>query len=125
MREVDKESGASSGKITGSQTGSGGEKEQMASYILTASLSYALSPKGASRPKYATVVLDEAFSKSSQSAATKIIEALKQFGLHPLFVTPNKEMSLLKSNTASAILIHQATITSLKWRELDEIEAKR
>lgn len=125
VREIDRETGNPSGKIMGSQTGSGGEKEQMASYILTASLSYALSPKGASRPKYATIILDEAFSKSSQSAASKIIHALKEFGLHPLFVTPNKEMSLLKSNTASAILVHQATLTSLKWKELDEIYETR
>lgn len=123
-REVDQESLQISGKIKGSQTGSGGEKEQMASYILTASLSYALSPKGASRPKYATIVLDEAFSKSSKSAASKIIHALREFGLHPLFVTPNKEMSLLRANTASAILVHRATLTSLTWQELDEIHQK-
>jgi len=125
VREVDRETGNTSGKILGSQTGSGGEKEQMASYILTASLSYALSPKGASQPKYATIVLDEAFSKSSHSAASKIITALKEFGLHPLFVTPNKEMSLLKANTASAILVHRATLTSLKWEELDQIHKRR
>ncbi|MDB9741421.1 hypothetical protein OAB00_01060 [Akkermansiaceae bacterium] len=125
VREVERESGKMSDKISGSQTGSGGEKEQMASYILTASLSYALCPKGASRPKYATIVLDEAFSKSSQSAASKIIQALREFGLHPLFVTPNKEMSLLKANTSSAILVHQARLCSLSWTELDQMQTKQ
>ncbi len=124
VREVERGTNRMSDKIAGSQTGSGGEKEQMASYILTASLSYALCPKGATRPKYATIVLDEAFSKSSQSAASKIIQALREFGLHPLFVTPNKEMSLLKANTASAILVHQAKLCSLSWSELDEIYQK-
>lgn len=121
--EVDRATGRSSGARKGSQTGSGGEKEMMASYILTASLSYALCPAGATTPRYATIVLDEAFSKSSPAAAARIIEALRAFGLHPLFVTPNKEISLLKSHTRSAVLVHnknqRATLTSLTWEEID------
>ncbi|WP_454733424.1 MULTISPECIES: ATP-binding protein [Cupriavidus] len=114
---------------TGSQGGSGGEKEIIASYILTASLSYALCPNGSSRPLFGTIVLDEAFSKSSQAVAGRIISALREFGLHPLFVTPNKEMRLLRAHTRSAILIHrrgqQATMTSLSWEELDEVARVR
>jgi uncharacterized protein YPO0396 len=122
--EVDRATGRSSGARKGSQTGSGGEKEMMASYILTASLSYALCPVGAAVPRYATIVLDEAFSKSSPAAAARIIEALRAFGLHPLFVTPNKEISLLKSHTRSAVLVHnknkRASLTSLTWEEIEE-----
>jgi uncharacterized protein YPO0396 len=121
--EVDRTTGHNSGGRKGSQTGSGGEKEMMASYILTASLSYALCPVGASSPRYASIVLDEAFSKSSPVAAARIIEALRAFGLHPLFVTPNKEIALLKSHTRSAILVHnknkRATLTSLSWEEIE------
>lgn len=121
--EVDRATGLSSGGRKGSQTGSGGEKEMMASYILTASLSYALCPVGASMPRYASIVLDEAFSKSSPAAAARIIEALRAFGLHPLFVTPNKEIALLKSHTRSAILVHnknkRATLTTLSWEEIE------
>lgn len=122
--EVERLTGHSSGARKGSQTGSGGEKEMMASYILTASLSYALCPAGATVPRYASIVLDEAFSKSSPAAAARIIEALRAFGLHPLFVTPNKEIALLKSHTRSAILVHnknqRATLTSLTWEEIEE-----
>lgn len=107
---------------TGSQGGSGGEKEIIASYILTASLSYALCPNDAKHPLFGSIVLDEAFSKSSQAVAGRIISALREFGLHPLFVTPNKEMRLLRTHTRSAILIHRkgafATMTSLSWQEL-------
>jgi uncharacterized protein YPO0396 len=121
--EVDRGTGRTSGARKGSQTGSGGEKEMMASYILTASLSYALCPDGATRPRYASIVLDEAFSKSSPAAASRIIEALRAFGLHPLFVTPNKEIALLKAHTRSAILVHnknkRATLTSLTWEEIE------
>jgi len=106
----------------GSQGGSGGEKEIIASYILTASLSYALCPPGALRPLFGTIVLDEAFSKSSQAVAGRIVSALREFGLHPLFVTPNKEMQLLRTHTRSAVLIHrkgrEATTTSMSWEAL-------
>jgi uncharacterized protein YPO0396 len=109
-------------KRTGSQGGSGGEKEIIASYVLTASLSYALCPPDRPRPLFATVVLDEAFSKSSHAVAGRIIRALAEFGLHPLFVTPNKELRLLREHTRSAIVVHrrgsQATVTSLTWEEL-------
>ncbi len=108
---------------TGSQGGSGGEKEIIASYVLTASLSYALCPESSHMPLFGTIVLDEAFSKSSQAVAGRIISALAAFGLHPLFVTPNKELLLLRRHTRSAILIHrrgqQATMTSMSWEELE------
>ncbi len=109
---------------TGSKGGSGGEKEIIASFILTASLSYALCPKDRSIPLFGTVILDEAFSKSSQAVAARIIFALRQFGLNPLFVTPNKEMRLLREHTSSAVLVHrnqkQSMVLSLSWQEIDQ-----
>ncbi|MEE8058161.1 MAG: SbcC/MukB-like Walker B domain-containing protein [Pseudomonadales bacterium] len=109
---------------TSSQGGSGGEKEIIASYILTASLSYALCPDGSSLPLFGTIILDEAFSKSSQAVAGRIISALREFGLHPLFVTPNKEIKLLRTHTRSAVLIHnknmRATMTCLSWEALEK-----
>jgi uncharacterized protein YPO0396 len=115
---------------TGSQGGSGGEKEIIASYILTASLSYALCPDGMARPLFGTIVLDEAFSKSSQAVAGRIISALQEFGLHPLFVTPNKEMRLLRNHTRSAILVHhrkglRASLTFMSWEALENIAQKK
>lgn len=123
--EVDRQTGATSPPRTGSQSGSGGEKELMASHILTASLSYALCPTAATRPLYATVVLDEAFSKSSPSAASRIIEALKIFCLHPIFVTPNKEIGLLKQHTRRVICVQrpgkQATLASISWEVFNDL----
>ncbi len=120
---LERESGQMLERRTGSQGGSGGEKEIIASYVLTASLSYALCPSGASRPVFGTIVLDEAFSKSSQAVAARIIQALREFGLHALFVTPNKEVRLLRNHTRSAVVVHrrgaQATLASLRWEEID------
>ena len=121
--EVDRHTGDRSPPRTGSQSGSGGEKELMASHILTASLSYALCPAESNCPLYATVILDEAFSKSSPSAAGRIIEALRIFQLHPVFVTPNKEIGLLKEHTRRVICVQrpkkEATLVSISWEMLE------
>lgn len=113
---------------TSSQGGSGGEKEIIASYVLTASLSYALCPAGASLPLFGTIVLDEAFSRSSQVVAGRIIAALSEFGLHAVFVTPNKEMRLLRNHTRSAIIVHRrgqtSTLVTMSWQALED-ERKR
>jgi uncharacterized protein YPO0396 len=123
--EVDRQTGDRSPPRSGSQSGSGGEKELMASHILTASLSYALCPDQANRPIYCTVILDEAFSKSSASAASRIIEALRIFGLHPIFVTPNKEIGLLKRHTRKVICVQrpgkEASMVSISWEKLEEL----
>jgi uncharacterized protein YPO0396 len=127
--EVDRKTGDQSPRRSGSQSGSGGEKELMASHILTASLSYALCPAGANRPLYGTVVLDEAFSKSSQSAATRIVEALRIFGLHPIFVTPNKEIGLLKRHTRRVICVQRpkkrSSLASISWEKLEGLARLR
>lgn len=121
---IERDTGTEYSRQTGSKSGSGGEKEIITSFILTASLSYALCPKNRTTPLFGTVILDEAFSKSSQAVAARIISALREFGLHPLFVTPNKEMRLLRNHTSSAVLVHrrqqQSTALSLSWQEIDK-----
>ncbi len=126
---IDRQSGSVIETRTGSQGGSGGEKEIIASYVLTASLSYALCPDGSSRPLFGTIVLDEAFSRSSHAVAGRIIAALREFGLHAVFITPNKEMRLLRHHTRSAIVVHrrgvESSLVSLSWEALDEHHQQR
>ncbi len=114
---------------SGSQGGSGGEKEIIASYVLTASLSYALCPDGSPRPLFGTIVLDEAFSRSSNAVAGRIIAALKEFHLHALFITPNKEMRLLRKHTRSAVVVHRrgtaSSLTPISWQALDTARESR
>ena len=90
---------------------------------------YALCPTGASRPLYGTVILDEAFSKSSPSAASRIIDALRIFCLHPIFVTPNKEIGLLKQHTRKVICVQrpgkESSLASITWEKLDELASRK
>ncbi|WP_346350735.1 ATP-binding protein [Oceanimonas sp. AH20CE76] len=126
---IERATGKTQSTFKGSQSGSGGEKEIIASYVLTASLSYALCPDGASQPLFGTIVLDEAFSRSSHTVAGRIIAALKEFGLHALFITPNKEMRLLRNHTRSAIVVHRrglaSSLITLSWQELDAKKPQR
>lgn len=126
---MDRHSGEVIESRTGSQGGSGGEKEIIASYVLTASLSYALCPKGSSHPLFGTIILDEAFSRSSHAVAGRIIAALREFGLHAVFITPNKEMRLLRHHTRSAIVVHRrgqnSNMVSLSWEELEKQYQRR
>jgi len=65
----------------------------------------------------------------SDAVTSRIISALTEFGLHPLFVTPNKELRRLRDHTRSAILVHrrgsQAILPSLRWEELEEHARQR
>lgn len=114
---------------TDSKGDSGGEKEIITSYILIASLRYALTPRQSSYPIFATVILDEAFSRTSQAVAGRIVSTLREFGLHALFVTPNKELRLLRQHTRSAIVVHRkqqhSSLLNLSWEELDAQAQKR
>lgn len=51
------------------------------------------------------------------------MKAIHAFGLHPLFVTPNKEMRLLREHTQSAVLVHRndkwATLSNWSWEKID------
>ena len=124
--KVERDTGKASSARTGSQGGSGGEKELMSSHILTASLSYALCPSGASRPLYGTIILDEALSKTSEARARLIADALTVFGLYPVFVTPNKEISLLKKHTRRAICVQNSgngsSLATISWEKLTELQ---
>lgn len=126
---IERETGSVIETRTGSQGGSGGEKEIIASYVLTASLSYALCPDGRTKPLFGTIILDEAFSRSSHVVAGRIIAALREFGLHAVFITPNKEMRLLRHHTRSAIVVHRrgpdSSLVSLSWEDLNEHHQQR
>ncbi|OOZ40284.1 hypothetical protein BOW53_08225 [Solemya pervernicosa gill symbiont] len=57
------------------------------------------------------------------TVAEGIVAALRQFGLSPLFITPNKEMSLLRKNSNSAVVIFnknkQSRAATLTWEQID------
>ncbi|MNN82338.1 hypothetical protein D3C81_1992640 [compost metagenome] len=61
--------------------------------------------------------------------AARIIAALHEFGLHAIFITPNKELRLLRLHTRSAIVVHkkdgQSTLVSMSWEALEKYHQAR
>ena len=124
ITKIDNESKEIIERKSGSKSGSGGEKEIIASYILVASLSYTLCSQNNNCPLFSTIVLDEAFSKTSPVRASRIVSAINEFQLQPLFITPNKELRLLRNHTRMAIVVHRknsyATLMAFTWKQLDQ-----
>ena len=64
--------------------------------------------------------------KPPKPRARLIADALKVFGLYPVFVTPNKEISLLKKHTRRAICVQKGTggssLATISWEKLAELQ---
>ena len=121
---MDRQSGNVIESRTGSQGGSGGEKRDYCVLRADRITELRAMSRRSRYPLFGTIVLDEAFSRSSHAVAGRIIAALREFGLHAVFITPNKEMRLLRDHTRSAIVVHRrgqdSNMASLSWEELEQ-----
>lgn len=63
--------------------------------------------------------------KVSAIGGSRIIEGAQIFRLHPIFVTPNKEVGLLKLHTQRVICVRrigkEASLASISWERLEEL----
>lgn len=111
---------------------SGGEKESFAGTIVAASLAYVLTPDGCDHPIYSTVILDEAFSNTSEERSRRVMRVFKELGLHLNLITPFKNLNLARECASSLIIAerseehHASRLSSITWQQLDEmIEQQR
>lgn len=110
----------------GSGGKSGGEKETFAGTIVAASLAYVLTPRGAQRPSYTTVFLDEAFSNTSLAYSRRVLKAFKELGLHLNLITPFKNIELARECADSIILVkrpeleHNSSLSKISWEYIDQ-----
>ena len=110
---------------TSSSGKSGGAKEIFAGTIVAASLAYVLTPKGARRPLYCTVFLDEAFSNTSTTYSGRVIRTFAQLQLHLNLITPQKNNELARDHARSLVLItknrdgNSSAIREVTWEYLD------
>ena len=106
-----------------------GEKEIIASYVLTVCAELRAVPHGASRPVFGTIVLDEAFSKPSQAVAARIIQALHREFVCTRCSSPPTACLLRKPHAqrrggAPARRTGHAGIAA-RWEEIDAFAAAR
>lgn len=110
---------------------SGGQRESFAGFIVAASLAYALTPDGGSKPHFATVFLDEAFSNTSPSMIQPVINVFKALKLHLNLITPFKAIEAGREATSAVVLVEMnkgenlSRLRHITWRQLDaKVEEK-
>jgi uncharacterized protein YPO0396 len=87
---------------------SGGEQEKLVAFCLAAALSYNLAgPDSESQPRFAPLMLDEAFSKSDEAFAGQGLSAFDEFGFQLLIAAPIRMSGVLEPFIGQAYLVEK------------------
>lgn len=87
---------------------SGGEQEKLVAFCLAAALSYNLAgPDSESKPRFAPLMLDEAFSKSDEAFAAQGLSAFDEFGFQLLIAAPIRMSGVLEPFIGQAYLVEK------------------
>ena len=106
-REVDQD-GQTRNTYRRTGTGSGGEQEKLVAFCLAAALSYNLAdPDSGGRPKFAVLMLDEAFSKSDEVFAAQALGAFDEFGFQLIMAAPIRMSGIVEPFIGEAILVEK------------------
>lgn len=88
--------------------GSGGEQEKLVAFCLAAALSYNLADATSDgRPRFAPLMLDEAFSKSDETFAAQALAAFDEFGFQLLMAAPIRMSGVLEPFIGQAVLVEK------------------
>ncbi|MGW0443802.1 ATP-binding protein [Streptosporangium sandarakinum] len=88
--------------------GSGGEQEKLVAFCLAAALSYNLADDASGgRPRFAPLMLDEAFSKSDETYAAQALAAFEEFGFQLLIAAPIRMSGVLEPFIGQAVLVEK------------------
>ena len=74
---------------------SGGQNERLATFCLAAALRYQLAGTGQDVPRYAPIIIDEAFSKGAGKFITAAMESFRHFGFQVVLANPGKNPQAL------------------------------
>jgi uncharacterized protein YPO0396 len=85
---------------------SGGEQEKLVAFCLAAALSYNLAdPGGDGLPRFAPLMLDEAFSKSDEEFSRQALAAFDDFGFQLIIAAPIRMAGILEPFIGQAVLV--------------------
>lgn len=85
---------------------SGGEQEKLVAFCLAAALSYNLAdPDSDGRPRFAPLMLDEAFSKSDEAFSQQALAAFDEFGFQLIIAAPIRMSGILEPFIGQAVLV--------------------
>ena len=74
---------------------SGGQNERLTTFCLAAALRYQLAGTGHEVPRYAPIIIDEAFSKGAGKFITAAMESFRHFGFQVMLANPGKNPQAL------------------------------
>lgn len=87
---------------------SGGEQEKLVAFCLAAALSYNLADADSDgRPRFAPLMLDEAFSKSDETFASQALSVFEEFGFQLLIAAPIRMSGIVEPFIGQAILVEK------------------
>jgi uncharacterized protein YPO0396 len=90
---------------------SGGEQEKLVAFCLAAALSYNLGDASTSgEPRFAPLMLDEAFSKSDETFSAQALAAFHEFGFQLIMVAPIRMAGILEPFIGQAILVEKREV---------------
>ncbi|MBD4207165.1 hypothetical protein GUH47_14415, partial [Xanthomonas citri pv. citri] len=69
---------------------SGGQQQKLVVFCLAAALRYQLAAPEDPRPRYGTVILDEAFDKADARYTRMAMDVFVEFGFQMVLATPQK-----------------------------------
>lgn len=84
---------------------SGGQRQKLATACLAAALRYQLGGREQGVPKYAAVVLDEAFDKADNEFTTLAMTIFTQFGFQMIVATPFRAVMTLEPFIGGACVV--------------------
>ncbi|HEX5406369.1 MAG TPA: SbcC/MukB-like Walker B domain-containing protein, partial [Pseudonocardiaceae bacterium] len=106
-REIDHE-GVTRATHSNTAVNSGGEQEKFVAFCLAAALSYNLADTDSGgMPRFAPLMLDEAFSKSDEEYAAQALSVFDEFGFQLLIAAPIRMSGIVEPFIGQAILVEK------------------
>ena len=106
-REIDHE-GITRATHSNTAVNSGGEQEKLVAFCLAAALSYNLADSDSNgTPRFAPLMLDEAFSKSDEEYAAQALAVFDEFGFQLVMAAPIRMSGIVEPFIGQAILVEK------------------
>jgi uncharacterized protein YPO0396 len=106
-REIDHE-GITRATHSNTAVNSGGEQEKLVAFCLAAALSYNLADSGSNgTPRFAPLMLDEAFSKSDEEYAAQALAVFDEFGFQLVMAAPIRMSGIVEPFIGQAVLVEK------------------
>lgn len=104
--ERDSDTGETIRTYSNAGDNSGGEQEKLMAFCLAGALSFNLShPSGGTRPIFAQLMLDEAFSKSDPQFAQQALAAFRKFGFQLIIVATVQNTSTIQPYIDNVVMV--------------------